>query len=402
MHALLVRCTQVTFVFALAVTLSVGGCLDRPAVPGEPTTKTNITLQVAEQTVDKVDILFDIDNSASMGDKQAYLSQAIPDLITRLVTPNCVERHGQHHDSRARPTLDGGTCPPAGSTAEFPPVHDMHIGIVSSSLGARLGDACPTTGPSSTQALAGGGTLDRPQRRPGAPPRPRRRSHDADELHRGPARRRRTSAIPRLVPAGDRERRPTPAATPTGPTPMVDPTQLEGDFPQLVVGRARVRVRHRVAARELVPLPHPARPVRDLAGEGHRQREHRRLEAVGGRRHDHPRAARRLPAPRFARRHHRPDRRERLRGRRALVRGTGYNFMATTFSPPRGTSQACATNPADPNCTSCCVPPSHGGATRRAPRARTRRRPTGATTSISGTCTEAKYGASVQFPISAT
>ena len=35
-----------------------------------------------------------IDNSASMGDKQAYLAQAIPDLLSRLVTPNCLDVNG--------------------------------------------------------------------------------------------------------------------------------------------------------------------------------------------------------------------------------------------------------------------------------------------------------------------
>ena len=35
------------------------------------------------QSVDKVDLLFMIDNSSSMGDKQALLAQAVPDLVTR-------------------------------------------------------------------------------------------------------------------------------------------------------------------------------------------------------------------------------------------------------------------------------------------------------------------------------
>jgi hypothetical protein len=76
------------------------------------------------QVVDKVDLLFDIDNSASMGDKQQYLAQAIPDLIDRLVNPNCIDAAtlvvGQ---SQA-----GQGCP-AGSRAEFPSVKDMHIGM---------------------------------------------------------------------------------------------------------------------------------------------------------------------------------------------------------------------------------------------------------------------------------
>ncbi len=84
----------------------------------------------------KVDLLFDIDNSASMGDKQAYLIQAIPQMITRLVTPRCVDASGAATGSYSSPT--DGTCP-AGSSPEFSPVHDLHIGVVTSSLGSRLG-----------------------------------------------------------------------------------------------------------------------------------------------------------------------------------------------------------------------------------------------------------------------
>ncbi len=69
----------------------VGGCLTRPVEASDPITKTNFITSIATGTIDKVDILFDIDNSASMGDKQAYLSKAIPDLLTRLVQPNCVD-----------------------------------------------------------------------------------------------------------------------------------------------------------------------------------------------------------------------------------------------------------------------------------------------------------------------
>jgi hypothetical protein len=117
----------------------VEGCLRRPVAAARPITNTSFTSTVPTGTIDKVDLLFDIDNSASMGDKQTYLEKAIPDLLTRLVQPRCINENMQ---STGNATLLG-TCPP-GSTAEFPPVHNMHIGIVSSSLGPRLGDACQT------------------------------------------------------------------------------------------------------------------------------------------------------------------------------------------------------------------------------------------------------------------
>jgi hypothetical protein len=107
------------------------GCLTRPVVSSNPVTKTNFITSIPQGSIDKVDILFDIDNSASMGDKQAYLAQAVPQLITRLVQPNCVDPQG---NTKTQAALDG-TCPGFVNdptvNAEFPPVHNLHIGIVS-------------------------------------------------------------------------------------------------------------------------------------------------------------------------------------------------------------------------------------------------------------------------------
>jgi hypothetical protein len=117
-----------------------GGCLTRPVVAGNPVTKTNFTVGYSATSIDKIDILFDIDNSSSMGDKQQYLQQAVPDLITRLVSPNCVDP--MTGDNETDPTTgqqlvadSNGNC--TAGQAEFPPVHDMHIGVVTSSLGGR-------------------------------------------------------------------------------------------------------------------------------------------------------------------------------------------------------------------------------------------------------------------------
>lgn len=123
-------------IWAAVVAAIAGGCLDRPVVSRSPTTNTTFVKSIYSQQIDKVDLLLVIDNSASMGDKQQYLGQAVPALITRLVTPNCVDPSGAVYgpsDSQGN-----GTC--ARGTVEFPPVHDMHIGVLSTSLGARLSD----------------------------------------------------------------------------------------------------------------------------------------------------------------------------------------------------------------------------------------------------------------------
>lgn len=117
----------------------VAGCLDRPVVHNDPTTTATFVTELSSQQIDKVDLLFMIDNSASMGDKQSILSLAVPLLIGRLVAPNCIDATTGKVDGTAQPD---GTCP-TGSKYEFPPVHDLHVGIVSSSLGSRGGNVCP-------------------------------------------------------------------------------------------------------------------------------------------------------------------------------------------------------------------------------------------------------------------
>src|SRR5215469_1729303 len=52
---------------------------------------------------DKIDLLFMIDNSSSMGDKQALLALAVPDLVSRLVSPNCLDATGHPTGQTAQP-----------------------------------------------------------------------------------------------------------------------------------------------------------------------------------------------------------------------------------------------------------------------------------------------------------
>lgn len=121
------------------------GCLTRPVGTDPPTTKVNFTSTISQQQVDKVDLLFAIDNSASMGDKQEILKDAVPQLLNGLLKPRCVDQSGnQVGNAVANPQSNKEAkfdCP-AGSEPEFKPVTDMHIGIVSSSIGTMGGDVC--------------------------------------------------------------------------------------------------------------------------------------------------------------------------------------------------------------------------------------------------------------------
>lgn len=86
---------------------------------------------------DKLDLLFMIDNSISMRDKQNVLELVNASLLTALATPPCVPQADV-----ASPL--GGGCP-EGEAPAFSPITDIHIGFISSSLGdvgAQL--VCPT------------------------------------------------------------------------------------------------------------------------------------------------------------------------------------------------------------------------------------------------------------------
>jgi hypothetical protein len=123
----------------LATTTGAVGCLNRPIEPVEPRTTTTIVERLTQSSVDKIDIVLGIDNSRSMADKQEILAQAVPDLVLGLVNPNCVDDMGVVGTTPPDPQTPCGT----GLKREFDPILDIHIGIVSSSIGGHGADSCP-------------------------------------------------------------------------------------------------------------------------------------------------------------------------------------------------------------------------------------------------------------------
>jgi hypothetical protein len=151
----------------------------------------NITpIPIKQQSIDKIDLLFAIDNSASMGDKQDLLALAVPVLVGRLLNPNCVSTSptltcavagdcsslGAGADCDATANGGKGQCyvpgdnkggalqctTITGTKPEFVPVHDLHIGIVSSSLGGGGSpDVCVVTGSDAAHADDKGHLLNR-------------------------------------------------------------------------------------------------------------------------------------------------------------------------------------------------------------------------------------------------
>ncbi len=114
-----------------ATALLPTGCLDRPVGEVTPQTTNILVDQLVQSGVDKIDLLFVIDNSLSMADKQAILAEALPDLVDRFVSPICVDENGvptgEHPDSADADCTSGAR--------EFKPIQDIHIGVITTSLG---------------------------------------------------------------------------------------------------------------------------------------------------------------------------------------------------------------------------------------------------------------------------
>jgi hypothetical protein len=209
-----IRCTRQACVLALGLApalLVSSACLSRPIISVSPNTETIFVNTIDQSAVERVDLLFMIDNSRSMGDKQAYLAAAVPDLLTRLVTPNCVDLNDS---TKIVGVSQGGQC--ATGRIEFPPVHDMHIAIVTSALGSLGGDVCPDP--------------------MGAPPGPNGQNDDGRILNRA-----NVADAPEGFLAWFPSTPDNAGATPTPGTPPLgganaDKTALVTDFGQLVQG----------------------------------------------------------------------------------------------------------------------------------------------------------------------
>ncbi len=107
---------------------------------GSPSDATGGTSGTGGDTVDaavselrrdvtKLDLLFMIDGSIGMAEKQARLARAVPLLLHRFTNPWCVV-DGNHVTVAADAD---GNC--AEGKREFQPLRDIHVGVISSSLG---------------------------------------------------------------------------------------------------------------------------------------------------------------------------------------------------------------------------------------------------------------------------
>jgi len=124
-----------------ASALGCGSSVEEPPKP--PATEEPGWTRLAAP-VEQLDLLLTIDNSRSMGDKQEILALALPELIDVLVNPPCVVAEYAADQVKVGSPTD--PCP-AGRVRLFRPVRDLHVGVISTSLGGHGGDLCDPTGP---------------------------------------------------------------------------------------------------------------------------------------------------------------------------------------------------------------------------------------------------------------
>src|SRR5579871_6260470 len=98
------------------------GCIERPLQVEKPQDESGYQTVVNNEGVDTVDLLMMVDNSNSMRDNQTNIMNQLGPLIDTLVAPPCISA------SNSTPH----TCNPMDPTdmQQYPPVKDLHVGIV--------------------------------------------------------------------------------------------------------------------------------------------------------------------------------------------------------------------------------------------------------------------------------
>jgi hypothetical protein len=94
----------------------------------------------AQKTSTKLDVLFVVDSSPAMADKHNILNLSLSSFLGRLVNPLCVDAQG--NPVATQPASGDAAC--SSGTRELTPVTDLHLGVITTSLGSHGGMVCAT------------------------------------------------------------------------------------------------------------------------------------------------------------------------------------------------------------------------------------------------------------------
>src|SRR5690606_2470279 len=87
--------------------------------------------RVLDGSPNKIDLLIVADNSRAMAYKQELFAKVVPDLIEGVTNPACVD---EENNEVPRPGSASDACP-RGSRRAFNPVKDVHVAVITTSLG---------------------------------------------------------------------------------------------------------------------------------------------------------------------------------------------------------------------------------------------------------------------------
>jgi hypothetical protein len=90
----------------------------------------------------RVDVLLVVDNSRNLEVAHRALAETVPYLVDRLVNPACVNGLG---NVLGKAPASGAAC--EVGVRDFAPVTDLHIGVISTSLGGHGADSCSPKSP---------------------------------------------------------------------------------------------------------------------------------------------------------------------------------------------------------------------------------------------------------------
>lgn len=149
--------TRTSLILVLASLAPLSSCTPEANLNGGPCTTSQYTEKFTQGSVDKMDILLAIDNSRSMADKQSILALAITDLVKNVMNPKCLDNNGAAVANQPVNPFDA--CP-QGSEREFDPIIDVHIGVISSSIGGHGADSCPDVDSMAKECASGVNTTN--------------------------------------------------------------------------------------------------------------------------------------------------------------------------------------------------------------------------------------------------
>jgi len=120
----------------LALTLGALACQNRDLARDPPAHTHVFVTELALGSTEALDLLLVLDDSPGMADKHRFLARALPELFAGLVGPTCFdEATGVFLPAPNGDCPDGEGSPRSG-------FRDLHVGVITSSLGGHGGIAC--------------------------------------------------------------------------------------------------------------------------------------------------------------------------------------------------------------------------------------------------------------------